>query len=173
MTGEFIEVPRGLNNVVVAETTISDVHGEKGFYQYRDHSAIDLARTATFEDVWFLLFYGQLPTEDAAEGFRSRIRTLQSTPEVTSVLSRLRTPGPEPLRALQSTLPQLASALQARPLYDLDEESRVSDAMQFVSAAPSVLASAYRAQKGLEPLPILNDRGIVANYLYRVTGELY
>ena len=51
--------PPGLSNVVVADTAIGDVRGDEGFYQYRQYSAIDLARTKTFEEVWFLFVYGR------------------------------------------------------------------------------------------------------------------
>ena len=60
------EVPKGLEGVVVAETTVGDVRGLEGFYHYRQYSAIDLARSRPLEDVWQLLFDGALP-ETAAE----------------------------------------------------------------------------------------------------------
>ncbi len=56
-------MPRGLAGVVVAETAVSDVRGDEGFYQYRDRSAIELAASATFEDAWQLLVTG-----DAGDG---------------------------------------------------------------------------------------------------------
>ena len=58
-----IDAPRGLAGVIVAETTVSDVRGAEGFYQYRDRSAIELAETASFEDAWQLLVTGQDATD--------------------------------------------------------------------------------------------------------------
>ena len=46
---ELIDVPRGLNGVVAAETTIGDVNGEAGYFHYRGHSAVELARERSFE----------------------------------------------------------------------------------------------------------------------------
>ena len=63
------EVPAGLEGVVVAETTIGDVRGQQGFYHYRQYSAVDLAETRSFEDVWYLLFRGELPDAAAAAAF--------------------------------------------------------------------------------------------------------
>ena len=40
------EVPKGLEGVVVAETTVGDVRGLEGFYHYRQYSAVDLAQHA-------------------------------------------------------------------------------------------------------------------------------
>ena len=55
------EIPKGLEGVVVADTTVGDVRGLEGFYHYRQYSAIDLAKSRPLEDVWYLLFEGRLP----------------------------------------------------------------------------------------------------------------
>ncbi len=40
------EMPKGLEGVVVAETTVGDVRGLEGFYHYRQYNAVDLAESA-------------------------------------------------------------------------------------------------------------------------------
>jgi len=52
--------------VVVAETTIGDVRGKEGFFHYRQYSAVELAEKRSLEDVWHLLFRGELPDAAAA-----------------------------------------------------------------------------------------------------------
>ncbi|GAA3480484.1 hypothetical protein GCM10018966_050140 [Streptomyces yanii] len=59
--GTPLDVPRGLAGVVVTDTALGDVRGREGFYHYRQYSAIELARTRSFEDVWYLMFHGELP----------------------------------------------------------------------------------------------------------------
>src|SRR5690242_11661977 len=59
-----VGVPRGLSGVVVTDTALGDVKGREGFYHYRQYSAVELAQTRGFEDVWHLLVHGELP--DAA-----------------------------------------------------------------------------------------------------------
>ena len=39
------DIPKGLEGVVVADTTVGDVRGLEGFYHYRQYSAVDLAKT--------------------------------------------------------------------------------------------------------------------------------
>ncbi len=69
------EVPKGLEGVVVAETTVGDVRGLEGFYHYRQYSAIDLAQSRPLEDVWQLMFDGALPeTARRARRVRGRDR---------------------------------------------------------------------------------------------------
>ena len=61
MTMTDAAAPRGLKGVIVADTALGDVRGLEGFYHYRQYSAPELAATRTFEDVWYLLFEGELP----------------------------------------------------------------------------------------------------------------
>src|SRR5439155_87208 len=56
------EVPKGLEGVVVADTSVGDVRGLEGFYHYRQYGAVDLAMSRPIEDVWHLMFEGRLPT---------------------------------------------------------------------------------------------------------------
>jgi citrate synthase len=58
---DLIEVPPGLKGVAAAETAIGNVRGEEGFYHYLQYDATELARTRTFEEVWYLLRSGALP----------------------------------------------------------------------------------------------------------------
>src|SRR5580693_1432860 len=37
------DIPRGLEGVVAAETSVGDVRGQQGFYHYRQYAATDLA----------------------------------------------------------------------------------------------------------------------------------
>ena len=75
------EVPRGLEGVVVAETSIGDVRGLEGFYHYRQYNAVELAEKRTLEDVWYLLFEGRAAVaRGAAEAFQRRDRAAARDP---------------------------------------------------------------------------------------------
>ena len=74
MTQQLIDVPAGLNGVVAADTAIGAVDGDRGFFHYGGHDATVLARTRSFEDVWFLLRSGRLATDVESSAFRSRGR---------------------------------------------------------------------------------------------------
>lgn len=67
-TAPRVEVPRGLAGVVVTDTRVGDVRGIEGFYHYRQYSAVELARTRGFEDVWHLLVHGALPDPEREIG---------------------------------------------------------------------------------------------------------
>src|SRR4051795_6281247 len=67
------EIPRGLEGVVVADTEIGDVRGLEGFYHYRQYNAVELAQKRSIEDVWHLMFEGDLPTKAESDAFKRRV----------------------------------------------------------------------------------------------------
>ena len=169
-----INVPPGLRNVVVTETTLGDVRGDEGFYHYREYSAIDLAKSKTLEDVWFLMFEGHLPTAAERERFIAELAPLRVLPdEVTTVLPAIAAAGPKfnPLAGLRTALSLLAAVRSLPPLWDADPARRKADAMLVCAVTPTILAALYRLREGLEPLEPRADLTAAANWLYLVTDR--
>jgi len=77
----LIEAPAGLKGVIVAETSVGDVRGTEGFYHYRHYSAPELAEKRTFEDVWHLMFDGELPEGEARAQFAAEVAANRAIPD--------------------------------------------------------------------------------------------
>ena len=60
--------------------TIGDVRGLEGFYHYRQYDAVELAEKRTLEDVWYLLFEGELPVAAPARRVPRRDRAAPRDP---------------------------------------------------------------------------------------------
>lgn len=165
-----IEAPPGLKGVVVADTELGDVRGEEGFYHYRQYSAIELAEVRSLEDVWFLQFHGHLPTAAERARFAAEVAPLRELdgplPDVLATLAKS-----APLDGLRSAVSVLAAAQPMRPVFDLDEAARRSDALHLCAVTPTVLAALYRLRHGLTPLAPRPDLAAAANYLWMVTGR--
>ncbi|MFC9630959.1 citrate synthase [Streptomyces mirabilis] len=169
-----VDVPRGLSGVVVTDTALGDVRGREGFYHYRQYSAVELAQTRGFEDVWHLLVHGELP--DAARGaaFAARTAALRGLPEEVRVAlpAIAAATGPSgPLAGLRTALSLLGASLGFRPVYDIDVDRRRADTLAACAAAPTLLAALYRLGRGLEPVEPRDDLPYAANYLYMLTGS--
>src|SRR6516162_324950 len=101
MASGVLEAPRGLKGLIVAETSVGDVRGEEGFYHYRQYAAPDLAATRSFEDVWWLLFEGELPTPAERARFAAELTAARELPpEVTALLPAIAAASRTPLTAL-------------------------------------------------------------------------
>ena len=158
--------PPGLSNVVVADTAIGDVRGDEGFYQYRQYSAIDLARTKTFEEVWFLFVYGRLPDPDELETFVATTRALREIPsELSSLLRTIALAGNERqmLARLRTVLSAAAAITSVVPLWDAGPDQRVADSLAATAMTPTILAALHRIRAGEDPLPPRDDLSTAEN----------
>ncbi|MFE6774643.1 citrate synthase [Streptomyces sp. NPDC057702] len=168
-----IDVPRGLAGVVVTDTALGDVRGREGFYHYRQYSAVELAESRTFEDVWHLMFHGELPDAPQRAAFAARTAPLRRLPEtVRAALPGIaRASGPSgPLAGLRTALSLWGASTRLRPLYDIDAERRRADALAACAVVPTVLTALHRLGEGLEPIEPRDDLPYAANYLYMLSG---
>ncbi|MBT9606990.1 citrate/2-methylcitrate synthase [Microbacterium sp.] len=161
---QLIDVPRGLNGVVAAETALGDVDGVAGVYHYRGRSAVDLAREHTFEDVWHLLVVGDLPDDAQRADFAGKIAAAAADHVVAPIIDAVAAHTDDPLVGLRAAWPLLASARRSRPLYDLDEDARRDEAIAFAAVTPRVLAGVHRGRAEAS-----TGRSVVADYLAAVT----
>ncbi|MFJ8942311.1 citrate synthase [Streptomyces sp. NPDC102395] len=167
-----VEVPRGLAGVVVADTEVGDVRGREGFYHYRQYSAVELARTRRFEDVWHLLVHGELPDGPRGDTFAAETAALRRLPdEVTRALPAVAAAANgNPLAGMRTALSLLGAARGFRPVYDIDADQRREDTVVAAAAVPTLLTALYRLGKGLEPVEPREDLPFAAGYLHMLTG---
>ncbi len=168
-----LDVPRGLAGVIVTDTALGDVRGREGFYHYRHYSAIDLAQTRSFEDVWYLMVHGELPDRAESAGFAARTAGLRHLPaEVSAALPGIARAGTVsgPLAGLRTALSLLGASAGLRPVYDLTGDRRREDALALCAAVPTLLTALYRLGAGREPVAPRDDLPFAANYLYMLTG---
>ncbi|MGW0710435.1 citrate synthase/methylcitrate synthase [Streptomyces sp. NPDC002643] len=169
-----VDVPRGLAGVVVTDTSLGDVRGREGFYHYRQYSAVELARTRDFEDVWHLMVHGELPDAARRAAFDAQVRPLRSLPdEVRAALPAIAAASTRsgPLSGLRTALSLFGAAKGFRPVYDLDADRRRADALAASAVVPTVLTALYRLGRGLDPVNPRDDLPYAANYLYMLTGS--
>ena len=154
MTIQMIDVPAGLNGVIAAETAIGAVDGDEGFFHYGGHDATVFARQRSFEDVWFLVRNGRLPS--AAKPRRSAPR---------SPRHRFVARGPAPggarggadrrLDAVETPRPCCPSPramLGLDPVIDVDDATRRDQTLRLAALMPSILAALHRVGAGLDPV---------------------
>ncbi|QCX79598.1 Citrate synthase 1 [Streptomyces sp. YIM 121038] len=169
-----IEVPRGLAGVVVTETQLGDVRGYEGFYHYRQYSAVELAQTRGFEDVWHLMFHGTLPDAARRAAFAEQTAALRHLPdEVRAALPAIARASvlSGPLSGLRTALSLFGAAKGFRPVYDIDGDRRRADALAASAVVPTLLTALYRLGQGLDPVEPRDDLSYAANYLYMMTGS--
>ena len=166
-----VDVPPGLEGVVVAETSVGDVRGQQGFYHYRQYSAVDLAASRSFEDVWHLLFDGTLPDQVRAAAFAAQVAGLRDLPPgLAGLLPALAESG-SPLDALRTAVSLLGAELGWPPGLDTGAQERRAQALRLGAVVPTILTAVHRLRHGLAPVPPRADLSYAANYLWMLSGQ--
>ncbi len=171
----LMDAPPGLKGVIVAETSVGDVRGTEGFYHYRQYDAVELADKRTLEDVWHLLFEGELPDATQRAAFVEQIRSLREVPaSIKPLLPGIARAGERftPLDAMRTAVSLVADAGDFRPSLDVDATTLKANAMQVCAVIPTLIMSLHRLNQGHEPIDPHPDLGYGANYLYMLSGEV-
>jgi len=131
----------GLEGVVVAETALSMVDGERGELIIAGYPVEEIAPNATFEQTVAMLWNGGQPGTD---------RTLP--PIALEVLHHAARHGVDPMDALRMA----AGTLEPHQLFP---------------AFPTIVAAYWRLSHGQEPIAPRPELSHAANYLFMLSGE--
>jgi citrate synthase len=155
----------GLDNVIVADTELSHIDGEKPELLYRGVDAQDLAKESSYEETAYLLWNGELPTRDELDGFREELSSRRGLSHgVAEVVEH----------APEDAVPMdvLRSAVSATSVYgDTGGEPR-EKGLSVLAKAPTALAAFGRTREGEESLEPRDDLDTAANFLYMLNGEV-
>src|SRR5438270_11697416 len=80
----------GLEGIVAARTTMSDVNGRTGKLLYRGFDIAELAEKSNFEETCYLLYKGELPSRAELEQLKNDLGEQRKLPpKVLSLLQNL------------------------------------------------------------------------------------
>jgi citrate synthase len=184
-SGKILQSPcgpiiHGLEDVLVKNTSISDIDGEKGILWYRGYRIEDLARNSTYEEVSYLILYGKLPNRKELDEFTERLKTHRdlhpSTVEVIKSLAKA-----HPMFAIEAAVAaegafdednlELAEALRVGRYKAEEKELAYRVAEKLVAKMPSIVAYHYRFSRGLDVVEPRRDLSHAANFLYMMFGK--
>ena len=162
-------IQRGLENVVVATTSLSAIDGTAGRLSYVGYDIHDLAEQATFEEVFYLLWYGELPNREQLGMFSQRLRAERTLSDAELALARnlpATGHGMDALRSLVSTLAQLDEQADDTSPAGVD---RIG--IRIAAKMPSLIAAWDRLRNGKQPIAADPGLSHAANFLYMLHGE--
>jgi citrate synthase len=169
MSSQPKELVPGLAGVPAAESAISYIDGKAGILEYRGYRIEEVAENSNFEEVAWLLMYGEIPSAEELAGFRKRLAGARECPEgLRSALRSL--PGTaHPMHALQMGIAALAAFDE--PVNFGDTEDFETAWISIVAMTPVIVAEFERHRRGLEPLDSDPSLNTAANFLWLLNGE--
>jgi citrate synthase len=142
---------RGLRDVVAVESRLSAILDDD--LTYRGYRIADLWTFATFAEVAYLLWFGDLPSRAELAAFQARLGAPSPPPATTA-----RTP----MRALAAGVLALADTAPADP---------VDQGMHLLTGLPQVLATYDRQRRGAAPVLPPAQGSLASQFLRALHGR--
>jgi len=168
------EIRKGLAGVVADTTAISKVNPETNSLLYRGYPVQELCERATFEEVAYLLWYGELPAGEQLDAFTAVERANRHLDHrVKRVIDELLTTTHpmDVVRTAVSTAGSLDETLGADPTW-IDPELTLERSIRLWARLPAIVAYTQRRRRGLEPVEPREDLAYSANFLHMTFGEV-
>ena len=164
-----VEFKAGLKDVIAVNSSICTVDGEQGILTYRGYDIRDLATQATYEEVVYLLWYGELPTKAQLAGFNRQFAGARPLPDAVLPSMRTYPSTAHPLDALRT-------AVSVAAMHDPDARANTPDAnlrktLRLAAQIPVMVGTWHRVRAGQQPVAPLAEGNTAENFLYVMTGR--
>jgi citrate synthase len=159
---------KGLADIIAASTALSDIDGRAGLLFYRGYDIHQLAGSATFEEVAYLLQRGHAPGAGELAAYAGEIAAGRTLGSLVSACLPDVAGSQSPMEAMRS-LVSLASADDP----DKDSNSREANtrkAARLTAQQPLLVAAYHAARSGGKVCPAEPGLGLAANFLLQMRG---
>lgn len=161
-------IKKGLEGVVIGESSISYIDGIRGKLIYRGYDISGLAKSS-YEEVSYLLLYGRLPDKRELKKYSDKLKARRHLPKRVVKMMHTFCGSMTPMEALRTVV----SALSC---HDPDSrkdspEHLLSTGIGLIAKFPTIVAYYHRIENGQRPIEPHPALGHAANFLYMLTGE--
>lgn len=165
-----MNVKPGLEGVVMDKTSISKVMPESNSLTYRGYRVQDLCEQCSFEEVAYLLWHDDLPTEKELKTFEAKERSLRSLPSnVTEALSLINTDC-HPMDFLRTGVSLLGC--EDDRIWDNSPATNLDKSISLLAKIPTIIAYNYRLKNNKELIPPSKDLTMSENFFKMCFGEV-
>ena len=163
-----VKINRGLKNIYFERSSVSHIDGSKGELSYRGYSIHDLAGKSTFEEVSYLLIYGDLPTVEQLNAFDLALKSARQLPQPVFDIIRAAQRG-HPMDVLRTAVSALAALEPASR--SVSETAFLENGIRLMAQVPMVIATHHNMRKGHAPIQADSALSHAANWLWMLKGE--
>jgi citrate synthase len=168
---EVRNVYDGLQDVIASKSSICriDLVDGEAILEYRGYNIHELARHSTFEEVAYLLLFGELPSKNELEVFSEELKTLRELPtQIIGLLTHL-PPFTHPMVVLRTAISYLGS--MDKYIHHKSHEKSLQKAKNLIAKFPTIVAYYHRIRMRQNLVHPNNEFGHAANFLYMLNGE--
>ncbi|WP_291051947.1 bifunctional 2-methylcitrate synthase/citrate synthase [Herbiconiux sp.] len=170
VTPEQPEIRKGLAGVVVDYTAVSKVNPETNSLLYRGYPVQELAASCSFEQVAYLLWTGELPSDAELAAFEQLERSQRALdPAVKRVIDELPLTA-HPMDVVRTAV-SVIGALDP-DWADASPAGTLSKSITLLAKLPAIVSYDQRRRRGQEIVEPDASLGYSANFLNMTFGEV-
>jgi citrate synthase len=168
----YITLDPGFKNTGSTKSAITFLDGEKGILHYRGYAIEDLAEKSTFLEVAYLLIYGELPTKEILEKFRSDIRAQMMIHEDMKNFFAGFPSKSHPMGQLSCLVGALSSFYPESLNPNQTEEEENKTIINLLAKMPTIVSWIQKKSLGHPVVYPKNNFGYIENFLNMIFGEV-
>ncbi len=169
------EIKKGLAGVVVDYTAVSKVNPETNSLLYRGYPVQELAATQPFEAVAYLLWHGELPTEEQLAALRAEERAHRALADNVKAAIDLLPLEAHPMDEVRTAVSVIGASDTTGAGSVLDAsgspEENLARSVRLYAALPAIVAYGQRRRRGQGVVEARDDLDYSANFLWMTFGE--
>ncbi|MGV9412502.1 bifunctional 2-methylcitrate synthase/citrate synthase [Nocardia sp. NPDC003693] len=161
---------KGLAGVVVDTTSVSKVVPETNSLTYRGYAVQDLAANCSFEQVAYLLWYGELPNDTQLSQFLQQERASRRVDRSLLSLVAKMPDNCHPMDVVRTAISWLGA--EDPDEWDNSPKANRAKALRMMAVLPTIVAADHRKRHGLEPIAPHSHLGFAENFLNMCFGKV-
>lgn len=169
------EIKKGLAGVVADYTAVSKVNPETNSLLYRGYPVQELAATQPFEAVAYLLWNGELPTDEQLAALRADERAHRALADNVKAAIDLLPLDAHPMDEVRTAVSVIGASDTSGAGSVLDAagspEENLARSIRLYAALPAIVAYGQRRRRGEELIAPRDDLDYAANFLWMTFGE--
>jgi 2-methylcitrate synthase len=130
-----------LSGVEAGTTALSTVGHSGNDLHYRGYDIKDLAENCEFEEVAFLIVYGELPNKTQLRSYKDRSKTLRTLPEEVKIILEQLPASAHPMDVARTAVSAMGSFYPEESSHSADGARAIAD--RLIASVPSALLYWY------------------------------
>lgn len=165
-----MNVKKGLEGAVIDTSSVSKVNPDTNSLIYRGYPVQDLAENCRFEEVAYLMYYGELPSASQLKSFEEKERHYREITKNNLEVIRLLPKKCHPMDSIRTGVSYLGT--EDERIWDSSPETNTDKAIRLLAKIPTMVAADYRFKKGLDFIPPQKGMSFSENFFHMCFGKV-
>jgi citrate synthase len=168
----YVTLDTGYKNTGATTSKLTYLDGEEGILRHGGYSIEDLTNHASYMEVCYMLFNGELPNKEQLAGFEGKISRHTLVHEDMKKIFDAYPTNSHPMGQLIAMVSSLSSFYPASLNPNRNDEAKRLTMFRMLAKMPTIVGMVYKKSIGHPIIYPNNNLDYVTNYLYMTFGNV-